>query len=178
MTISGDRRRAKLNRHSTSHGCRSLFGRGSSWNAGHFSDGNWIISWCCASECHTILGLLCGNRCELISKQISWDSGVKGIRASSLLWVFSSLLHQICLFLLQTLLPFMVLFFHTFIQSTFALHLSIFAAFLPLLVIFHFISSYHILSPSLSLIPLPVTFPLPPLLWRSCSWMLIPAYNN
>lgn len=92
---SGGCRLAKQNKYPTLHWCKSYFGCEHSRNAGHFQKANTIQYF--SMNVTLYWGLYVENRCELISKQISWNSGVKGIPSLSLLFASPT-----CFFLLQT----------------------------------------------------------------------------
>lgn len=94
------------------------------------------------------------NRCELISKQISWNSGVKGIPPLSLLFASPTRL-----FLLQALVQ-----VHSFFPPSCVYPESIYT---PLLVsplsqnLFIYIALTLTVSPSLIFFPGPFPLPLP-----------------
>lgn len=92
---SGGCRQAKQNKYPTLHWCKSSFGWEHSRNAGHFQKANTIQYF--SMNVTLYWGFYVENRCELISKQISWNSGVKGIPSLSLLFASPT-----CFFFLQT----------------------------------------------------------------------------
>lgn len=92
---SGGCRLAKQNKYPTLHWCKSYFGCEHSRNAGHFQKANTTQYF--SMNVTLYWGFYVENRCELISKQISWNSGVKGIPSLSLLFASPT-----CFFLLQT----------------------------------------------------------------------------